>query len=103
MKNDCNGKQCDYTAVPCSFAKQVVYSLECDKKQLQEELVAERDDGFYAGVLVSLQVLCAHDSHVQAMDIVGSCGGIKKIEPYAKNSGSEVDLETIKWLKTGQV
>jgi hypothetical protein len=102
MKNDCDRKKCDDTAVPCSFAQQVVYSLECDKKELQEELAKARDDSFYSGLLVALQVLHRFDSHVQAMEIVNSAGGIKTIQVHAKNSGTEVDKDTMRWLKTGQ-
>ncbi len=102
MKNDCDGKKCDDTAIPCSFAKQVVYSLECDKKDLQDELKTAKDEWFIRGVLVCLQVLHQFDSHVQATEIVEAAGGIEQLEIRAKISGTEVDMDTVRWLKTGQ-
>jgi hypothetical protein len=102
MKNNCDGKKCDDTAVPCSFAKQVIFSLESEKKELREELDQARDSSFYTGMLVCLQVLHQHDTHVQATEIVNAAGGIQKFEYHAKRSGSGVDADVIRWLKTGK-
>ncbi len=53
------------------------------------------------GVLVCLQVLHQFDSHTVAMEIVEVGGGIKTIAEYATKSGTEVDMDTVRWLKTG--
>lgn len=100
MKSDCDGKRCDETAIPCSFARQVVYSLQCDKKDLQEDVAAAEERGFYGAVLSCLQILCVHDSHTQAMEIVRAVGGIRGVEAHASRSGSDVDADTVRWLKT---
>jgi hypothetical protein len=61
-----------------------------------------RDEDFYMGILVSLQVLHQYDSHTQAMDIVEAAGGIEAIAGYANISGTDVDMDTIVWLRTGK-
>ena len=101
-KNDCDGKKCDDTAIPCYFASQVVFSLKCDIAELKERLDSERDSGFYCGILCSLQVLHMYDAHAQAMEIVDMAGGIDDLEAHAKGSGTEVDIDTVRWIKTGE-
>lgn len=61
------------------------------------------EQGFFGGVLVCLQVLHQYDAHTQATDIVEAVGGITIATEYANKSGSEVDLDTIKWIKSGKV
>lgn len=60
------------------------------------------DDIFYVGVLACLHVLRSYDSHVVGCEIVETIGGLDKLEEIAKRAGSECDLETISWLKTGE-
>lgn len=60
------------------------------------------EQGFFGGVLVCLQVLHQYDAHTQATDIVEAVGGISIATEYANKRGSEVDLDTIKWIKSGK-
>lgn len=59
------------------------------------------DESFYLGILVCLQVLHQFDSHTVAKEIVEVAGGIKTIAEYATKSGTEVDKDTLSWLRTG--
>ena len=99
IRNDCDGKKCDDTAIPCYFAKQLVFSLKGDIEEIKEDLVKKCDESFYRGILVSLQVLYHFDSPVQAIEIVGAAGGFKKVASYAEKSGFDIDIETLEWIK----
>lgn len=69
--------------------------------KLKNNCSEQCDESFYMGVLVCLQVLHQFDSHTVAMEIVEVGGGIKTIAEYATKSGTQVDMDTVRWLKTG--
>lgn len=57
------------------------------------------NDGFYAGVLVSLQTLKNQGQETCAIEIVRGIGGYELLFDYANKQGNEVDLDTIAWLQ----
>jgi hypothetical protein len=57
------------------------------------------NDGFFAGVLVSLQTLKNHGQETCAVEIVRGIGGYEPLFDYANKQGNEVDLDTIAWLQ----
>lgn len=87
------------------FTKSVCGRIAEGKGDLEKEknLHKIEEQVFFGGVLVCLQVLHQYDAHTQATDIVEVVGGITIATEYANKSGSEVDLDTIKWIKSGKV
>ena len=57
------------------------------------------NDGFFAGVLVSLQTLKNQGQETCAVEIVRGIGGYESLFDYANIQGNEVDLDTIAWLQ----
>jgi hypothetical protein len=102
-KNDCDGKKCDDTALPCSFAKQVVFSKDGEISDLKEEIKKSFDDGFIGGIIVALQVIHLFDYPVIAQELIHAHGDFKLIEKACLGSGSKVDTDTLKWLKKNGV
>lgn len=68
---------------------------------VMESLKENDERAFFSGVLVCLQVLHQFDAHTQATEIVETVGGIDLIKKYAEYSGSEVEADTLGWIKTG--
>ena len=57
------------------------------------------NDGFSAGILVSLQTLKNQGQETCAIEIVRGSGGYEKLFDYANNQGNQVDLDTVAWLQ----
>lgn len=98
-KNDCDGKKCDEKAIPCSFARQVIFAREGTIEDQKEEINRIHVSRFVAGILVSLSILHLHDQPVIAWEIVDACCGIRKLEEAVRMSATEQDYDTLRWLK----
>ena len=59
----------------------------------------KQDHEFLWGCLSALNILCVHDSAVEANDIVEAYTTIEELEAIAKAEGDEQELATIEWLK----
>ncbi len=57
------------------------------------------NEGFNAGVLVSLQTLRIHGQETCAIEIVRGIGGYEDLFDYVNRQGNEVDLDTVAWLQ----
>ena len=57
------------------------------------------NDGFNAGILVSLQTLKNQGQETCAVEIVRGIGGYEGLFDYANKQGNEVDLDTVAWLQ----
>lgn len=85
--------------------KQVVFRLQCEIRNLKEDLEMANTNRFSDGILSCIAILHVFDHKTIAVEIAKSSFGheyIKSLKECARRSGSKCDYNAVRWLAAKQ-